>query len=109
MDDGIEEFKSNRTSEDLIPEKTDASRTDRPNPSLKVIELEKQMVKGRNTHFKQLSEIPKTNRQSDKIISEIELNDAEEFVMSDPDRNPITSPKDGERNTREHEEIHDTP
>jgi hypothetical protein len=38
----MEEFKSNRTSEDLIPvEKTMVSVTDRPNPSLKVVDMEK--------------------------------------------------------------------
>jgi hypothetical protein len=35
-----------------------------------------------NNHMKQMSEIPKNNRHSDKIISEIELNDAEDYVMS---------------------------
>ena len=37
---------------------------------------------GRNAHVKHLSEIPKNNRQSDKIVSEIELNEVEEFIMS---------------------------
>jgi hypothetical protein len=84
----MEEFKSNRTNEGLIPDtdKGDHSRSVRPNPSMKMMEIDKDDSK--NVHIRLLSEIPKNNRQSDRLISELELNEAEDFVFSDREVRP---------------------